>query len=336
MDRLQAKNERDDKNSFTTELQNNFEVKIYMSISPYTGTNLGGQSSKSSGTLGQYFYYRARSLAGHHDDKVSPELARTEAEYELLRNSHFQAIIKKDIEAQPQMGQVWNATYLGGGMVSLNYLVREESVNLKLSEDDESAKNMFNNSSNPVSTVAATSETQDTENMMSRNKASRDILKKEISDNFKAQGLPFVITSEVRNVDKQVNLLKKQYSEQGRDELLNKYGKNTLGLEIVSAIESGNDSALRAAAQKSTRHLRGLAIDVRSKNMTTEQINKALNILTEMGLTYILEMTTTGCWDKAGKNVTNVKRLHPAGGPNRGDPCYAEHIHISVPEGYGK
>jgi len=336
MDRLQAKNERDDKNSFTTDLQSNFEVKIYMSISPYTGTNLGGQSSKSSGTLGQYFYYRARSLAGHHDDKVSPELARTEAEYELLRNSHFQAILKKDVEAQPAMGQVWNATYLGGGLVSLNYLVREESVNLRLSQDDGGAKSMFNNSSNPVSTGATTQPSEEVENMMNKNKASRDILKKEIGDNFKAQGLPFEITSEVRNVDNQVNLLKKQYSEQGRDEILNKYGKDTLGLEIVSAIESGNEPALRAAAQKSTRHLRGLAIDVRSKNMTTEQINKALSILTEMGLTYILEMTTTGCWDKAGKNVTNVKRLHPAGGPNKGDPCYAEHIHISVPEGYGK
>lgn len=140
-DRLEAKNERDDKKSSKEELQNVFEVKIYESLNPYTKSKVAGKSSKSDTSLGQYHYYRARSLAGHHEHMLSPELATSEQQFEALRNSHFQAILKKDTDENlPLMGDIWNATYLGGNMINLNYFVRSEEVELKLDEDSLSGK----------------------------------------------------------------------------------------------------------------------------------------------------------------------------------------------------
>jgi len=155
-DRLEAKNERDDKKSSKEELQNVFEVKIYETINPYTKSKVAGQSSRSNTSLGQYHYYRARSLAGHHEHMPSPDLATSEQQYEVLRNSHFQAILKKDTEENlPVMGDVWNATYLGGNMVTLNYFVRSGKFEPKFSEEKPS--NSFN-SSNPTTTVAEANE----------------------------------------------------------------------------------------------------------------------------------------------------------------------------------
>lgn len=336
-DRVEAYNESITKKLFSEELEKTFEVIIYASKSPEIKSRpplTEAEQENSSTSINAYDYFKARSLSGHHDHLIRPETATTVDEYERFRNAHFQAIIKRKSDLPyPLTGEVWLATQSGANLVTL--ISYERTISLKFNLEKEGpAKDAHNNSTEPTLTNADYGTQQELNALAQKNKASRDILKSQLKVKFEAQGIPFHVTSEVRDTDKQMRLLKKQYNNQGREEILRKY--SGVGEEIVRAIESGDDAALRIAAQKSTRHLRGLALDIRSRSMTTEQVNKALDILTNMGLTYILEMKSTDCWDKPGNNVRNVKRLHTPGGPNVGDPCYSEHIHINIPEGYGQ
>jgi len=332
-DRTEARNESITEKLYTEDLATTFEVTIYTSLSPETTTPII-DCNASNNELG-YHICSARSKAGHHDNLEFPEVAKTRDEYEKFRNAHFQAIIKKsDIEKTPQQGDVWLATHNGGNLVTLVSKQREGTIVTEFKKDGP-ARNAHAAGNEPAQLNADYSETStEQENMMDRNKKSRDILKDQLKGEFEAQGITFHVTSEVRNVDKQANVLKKMYTNSGREEVLSKYGRTGTGKEIVQAIETGDDVALRVAAQKSTRHLRGLALDIRTRNLTNEQVNKAINIIKGLGLRYILEQTKTGCWDKPGTNVTNVKRLASAGG-GPGEPCYAEHLHVDIPEGYG-
>jgi len=332
-DRTEARNESITEVLFSEELATTFEVTIYTSLSPETDAPIinGCDSSNNS----NYYFCSARSRAGHHDHLVFPESANTRDEYEKFRNAHFQAIIKKsDPELNPKIGEVWLGTYNGGNLLTLVSKQKEGSIITNFKEDGP-AKNAHSSPGEPtLLNEDYTSTSTEVENMMDKNKKSRDILKDQLKRMFEAQGITFHVTSEVRNVDKQVSVLKKMYTNSGRQEVLSKYGSRGLGKEIVDAIEALDDVSLRVAAQKSTRHLRGLALDIRTRNLSNEQVNKAINIIKGLGLSYILEQTKTGCWDKPGSNVTNVKRLAAAGGAP-GQPCYAEHIHVNIPEGYG-
>jgi len=332
-DRVEAFNESITEKLFSEELATTFEVTIYTSLTP-AETKTPPPHTSGSTSVSNYKFYSARSKAGHHDHLTFPEQARTADQYEKFRNSHFQAIIKSDVEKPPQQGEVWLATYNGGNLVTLVSKQREGTIITKFKEDGP-AKAAHSSSDESTQLNADYAEiSTEQENMMDRNKKSRDILKDQLKRKFEDEGITFHVTSEVRNVDKQVNVLKKMYTNSGREEVLSKYGRTRTGKEIVLAIEAGDDAALRVAAQKSTRHLRGLALDVRTRNLTNEQVNKAIDIINGLGLRYILEQTKTGCWDKPGVKVTNVKRLaSPGGAP--GEPCYAEHLHIDIPEGYG-
>lgn len=337
-DRLETRNERIDREAARTDLPTTFEVVIYNSYSPDLRGVKSTASIDESSSISNYNIMRARSLAGHHDSLFKPESASTIDQYERIRNTHFQAILKKTTDNQlPQTGEVWLATLVGGNMVSLNSRVGEVRVVLELEAEDGPARSAHTSSTGRVETVGdATASSSDEElNFMIRNKKSRDVLKDQLRALFAAEGLPFEVTSEVRNLNKQVAVLKGIYNKQGRDELASKYGNPGLGEQMVNAIESGDEAALRIAAQKSTRHMRGLAIDIRTYDKNDDQINKAIEIIRGLGLTYILEPVKTGCWDKPGSNVTNVKRLAAPGG-RVGAKCYAEHIHINVPEGYGE
>lgn len=332
-DRIEAYNESITDVLFSEPLAKTFEVTVYTSLSP-AETKTPATNDDDSTSVSNYYFYSARSKAGHHDHLVFPEQARTRDEYERFRNAHFQAIIKKSAPQSPQQGDVWLATLNGGNLVTLVSFQRSGTIITKFKTDGP-ARGAHSSGDEPTSSVGDYSETStEQENMMDRNKKSRDILKDQLKTKFEAQGISFHVTSEVRNVDKQVSVLKKMYTNSGREEVLSKYGRTRTGKEIVQAIETGDNAALRVAAQKSTRHLRGLALDIRTRNLTNDQVNKAINIIKGLGLRYILEQTKTGCWDKPGTNVTNVKRLaSPGGAP--GEPCYAEHIHIDIPEGYG-
>jgi hypothetical protein len=337
-DRLETRNERIDRESTSTDLPTTFEVIIYNSYSPDLRGKKSEESIDESSSISNYNLMRARSLAGHHDSIFKPESASTIDQYERIRNIHFQAVIKKSTDIQtPQTGEVWLATLVGGNVVSLSSKVGEVSIFLELDDEDGPARAAYSRPTEPVGTVGdTTAPTSDEEpNFMARNKKSRDVLKDQLKRLFAAEGIPFTVTSEVRNIDRQVRVLKGIYNNQGREELATKYGNPGLGKKMVDAIESGDETALKVAAQKSTRHLRGLAIDIRTWDKNADQINKAIEIIKGLGLTYILEPVKTGCWDKPGSNVQNVKRLASPGGL-KGAPCYAEHIHINVPEGYGE
>jgi len=163
---------------------------------------------------------------------------------------------------------------------------------------------------------------------------------------FTAAGLPFTVTDRARSVDIQVQRIKSMYRHSGGAEVISNY--RTSGPAMVRAIETGNDGALFEAARGSSSHLRGMAIDIRSKEYDVEpgttgtQINRALAIIRGLGGIINLEPSSTDCWSVKGTAVrpagttTHRKVTTPPGGS--GDPCRGaccnEHIHITIPEGY--
>jgi len=95
-DRLEARNERSDKESFSTELPKVFQVIVYDSASPEVRSSTT-QAHVTTSSADNFYKYRARSLAGHNDLQPAPETAKFRGEYERLRNAHFQAIVRKDL-----------------------------------------------------------------------------------------------------------------------------------------------------------------------------------------------------------------------------------------------
>jgi hypothetical protein len=180
-DRLEARNERSDKESFSTELPKIFQVTVYASESPATrspttqasSTNPSGvgiatvvqsitpfASSTSPSGVDNFDKYRARSLAGHNDWLSAPETAKFRGEYERLRNAHFQAFINKNNpDGSPKTGDVWMATYLGGNLVELTSLVRSGAFVLSLQDGNGPAQNAHTNGQNPTTTVATATTT---------------------------------------------------------------------------------------------------------------------------------------------------------------------------------
>lgn len=159
-DRLEARNERSDKESFSTELPKVFQVTVYDSATPEVRSpTTQAHVTTATSTADNFYKYRARSLAGHNDLQPAPETAKFRGEYERLRNAHFQAIIRKDLEVSefPQTGDVWMATYLGGNLVELTSRVRFGTFTLSLQDGNGPAQNAHTNGQNPTTTVGATS-----------------------------------------------------------------------------------------------------------------------------------------------------------------------------------
>jgi hypothetical protein len=148
-DRVEAFNESITEKLFSEDLPTTFEVVVYTSLTPETRSPTPEPDEKRSESVSNYYFYSARSLAGHHDHLVKPESASTYDEYERLRNAHFQAIIKKSAERTPQQGEVWLATQNGGNLVTLNSFQRAEVIRLDLSVSDE-AKKALGNTSDPT------------------------------------------------------------------------------------------------------------------------------------------------------------------------------------------
>jgi len=133
-DRLEAFNESITRKLFSTELEKTFEVTIYTSIDRDTKTPIDPSAEGSPADTSEYFKYKARSHASHHDHLTRPESATNVDEYERLRNLHFQAIIKKNFSNHqfPQLGDVWLATEVGADLVSLTSFQRNENIRLKI------------------------------------------------------------------------------------------------------------------------------------------------------------------------------------------------------------
>ena len=143
-DRVEAFNESITEKLFSEELPKTFEVVVYTSLTPETKTPAEEPDEERSESVSNYYFYSARSLAGHHDHLVRPESASTYDEYERFRNAHFQAIIKKSAERIPQQGDVWLATQNGGNLVTLSSFQRSEVIRLDLSVSDEAKKALGN------------------------------------------------------------------------------------------------------------------------------------------------------------------------------------------------
>ena len=151
-DRLEAYNESITKKLFSTDLPKTFEVIIYTFLNPDTRTPIHPQDEDPDSNTSEFYYYKARSLAGHHDHLEKPENAKDMDSYERFRNTHFQAIIRKGAQPPlPQQGDVWFATEIGAGLVSLTSFKRSGKITLELEYQNE-AKDAHNNPNEPVVT----------------------------------------------------------------------------------------------------------------------------------------------------------------------------------------
>jgi hypothetical protein len=164
-DRLEAFNESITEKLFSEELVKTFEVIVYCSKNPETKTTVSADSADLSPNVANYNFFKARSLAGHHDFLIQPERARSIDEYERLRNLHFQAVIKKSSGGElPQTGDVWLATQTGANMVSLISFERSGNPQkYKIPEETGPAQQGFTGGNEPTNTVADYSEAQQTE-----------------------------------------------------------------------------------------------------------------------------------------------------------------------------
>jgi len=150
-DRVQAFNESITEKLFSEELATTFEVVVYTSLTPQT--KRGTEETTNSTSVSNYYFYSARSKAGHHDHLVSPESAKTNDEYEKFRNAHFQAIIKKSSEKIPQQGDVWLATHNGGNVVTLASFQRSGKIITDFKESGP-AQDAHTSGEEPTSSVS--------------------------------------------------------------------------------------------------------------------------------------------------------------------------------------
>lgn len=152
---------------------------------------------------------------------------------------------------------------------------------------------------------------------------------------LKSKGLPFKVTDRSRTVDDQMQRILNKYRNNGPEEVVSTYGKNR-GTAMVNAIRTGDQATFRQLASKSSRHLKGNAIDIRSWHYTNEQMTIVLQEIRKLGGNPLVE-NIEGCWTKSGRNVTVTQRVAGAkpGGRGKNTPCHNEHIHIDIPENYG-
>ena len=150
-DRVEAFNESITEKLFSEELATTFEVVIYTSLTPQTERVVDPNASDST-SVSNYYFYSARSKAGHHDHLVLPESARTNDEYEKFRNAHFQAIIKKSSAILPKHGDVWLATHNGGNVVTLASFQRSGRIFTDFSERSP-ARDAHTSGEEPTSTT---------------------------------------------------------------------------------------------------------------------------------------------------------------------------------------
>lgn len=146
---------------------------------------------------------------------------------------------------------------------------------------------------------------------------------------LKSKGLPFKVTDRSRNVSQQMSRIMRKYNKnKSGAEVIATYG--SLGRKMVKAIKAGDNEAFRSLASRSSRHLKGAAIDIRVWHYTDAQVATVLKAIRSLGGNPLVEPLTGGCWDKPGRNVTHPKRLK--GIKFKG--CYNQHIHIDIPRNY--
>ena len=222
-----------------------------------------------------------------------------------------------------------------------------DTVSIKLSKtgntyDLKIAKQYIGITSVSDSTVAVTTRRSECENLSSlfenfnfeslSSTQTSDIIvafENELDTIITNLGLPFYVTDRSRTPEQQVERIKNKYRTNGYDEVKKTYGTNVANA-AKKAIELNQESDLISIAPTTSRHLKGAAIDIRSKHYNVndssgDQIGLVLDEIKKLGATYILEPTSTGCWDANGARVGDT----PAIGK-----CANEHIHINIPSSF--
>lgn len=128
-DKMAAKVDRDFKKAVQKELPTNFDVVVYCDFEtedPTSSEEPAFFNTSNPFSVSNFKFFRARSLAGHHDHIIDPSIIKNKNQREALISSHFQAKIRIDHPniSQAQNGSIWNCTYVGGELVQLNNVVQ--------------------------------------------------------------------------------------------------------------------------------------------------------------------------------------------------------------------
>jgi hypothetical protein len=128
-DKMAAKVDRDFKKAVQKELPTNFDVVVYCDFEtedPTSSEEPAVFNTSNPFSVSNFKFFRARSLAGHHDHMIDPSIIKNKNQREAIISSHFQAKIRIDHPniSQAQNGSIWNCTYVGGELVQLNHVVQ--------------------------------------------------------------------------------------------------------------------------------------------------------------------------------------------------------------------
>lgn len=129
LDKMAAKVDRDFKKAVQKQLPTTFDVVVYCDFEtedPTTSELPAVFNTSNPFSVSNFKFFRARSLAGHHDHIIDPAIVKNKSQREALVASHFQAKIRIDHPniSQVQNGSIWNCTYVGGELVQLNDVVQ--------------------------------------------------------------------------------------------------------------------------------------------------------------------------------------------------------------------
>jgi len=263
-----------------------------------------------------------------------------------LYSSVFKA--KSDFRSRminaPQFGQIIDCYLVGGSISNSNFnnilftAPREKEIDFEIMslagiEGIESIPRIFANS---LASLLGDYQDITAESVaaVGNQTPEQALFEARLSKALTDKGLQFHVTDRSRTPEQQVQRIKNKYYNNSPQEVIATYGK-TRGPLLNKAIEEGNEAELLKIAKKTSGHLAGAAIDIRSRWYTDDEIGVVLAIIKELGGNPLLE-NIRGCWENSGRNVTITKRVAGAspGGTGRGTPCHNEHIHIDIPKDY--
>ena len=244
----------------------------------------------------------------------------------------------------PQFGQIVDCYLVGGSISSSNFgdimfsAPREKEIDVSIVslagiEGIEGIPRIFQNGL--VGLLGDYSSiTTDDVTAVGNQTPQQALFEARLSKALSENGLKFHVTDRSRTPEQQVQRIKNKYFNNSPEEVIATYGK-TRGPLLNKAIEEGNEEELLRIASRTSGHLKGAAIDIRSRWYSNDEIAIVLATIRELGGNPLLE-NIKGCWENSGRNVTMTKRVSGAkpGGNGRGTPCYNEHIHIDIPSDY--
>jgi hypothetical protein len=208
----------------------------------------------------------------------------------------------------------------------------EAFMNSSLKGEIDRAMDVFGKSDGgPGSTMGALSE-----QTKEVNDKATALFEAALKAEFSKKGLKFRVTSRRRSVRSQAKLIIEKWDTHGEKEVKRNYSSSVYQ-SLKKVKTSPLNSTQRASATTdflsavagSSNHLEGLALDIRTKWYTSDQMKKALDAVKAAGGSPYLEPTRSGCWDDPGSSPSHVR----LGNPGEGS-CAAEHIHCKVPSKY--